>query len=269
MMARRSSKADEHGVEERYLNLIRTFPLRPIRTDTELDRAIAVIDSLIDRDDLDLGEEDYLDVLGDLVHKYESEHDPIAAVPDPDMVRFLLESNGMSQSELTQRSGIAESTISEILAGKRKLSRRHIATLSKVFRVSPAIFFPEAFEMTPVRAAGILSRHTDLKISQDFLTSLASALAANPDRGCWRALQELVAGNAPGTPLEMMADLLNIWGDRSDCYSPESFHLAGSDIQRIAEAFAVENDCWKLFREMVEETIPDMKAIQREIAEEN
>src|SRR5271157_4247817 len=122
-MARRLAQAGHHGTDDKYLGLVRTFPLRPIRSDSELDRAIAVIDSLITRDDLDSGEEDYLDVLGDLVHKYEAEHDPIVAVSDTDMVRFLLESNEMAQTELAQRSGITGSTISEILAGKRKLNR--------------------------------------------------------------------------------------------------------------------------------------------------
>ena len=99
-----------------------------------------------------MGEQDYLDVLSDLVHKYEGEHDPIAPVADADMVRFLLESNDMSQTELAQKSEIAESTISEILARKRKLSRRHIATFAIIFRVSPAIFFHETAEMTPREA---------------------------------------------------------------------------------------------------------------------
>ncbi len=145
-MASRSRHIVQAAVDDKYLRLVRAFPLRPIRSDDELDRAIATIDSLIMRDDLDLAEEDYVDVLSDLVHKYEAEHDPIAPVPDADMVRFLLESNSMSQAELAQRSEIAESTISEVLAGKRKLSRRHIAALAKVFRVSPAIFFHEAIE---------------------------------------------------------------------------------------------------------------------------
>ena len=55
----------------------------------------------------------------------------------------------MSQTELAERSEIAESTISEILAGKRKLSRRHIAAFSMIFRVSPAVFFSETIETTP------------------------------------------------------------------------------------------------------------------------
>jgi len=154
-MARRSAQVAHHGTDDKYLGLVRAFPLRPIRSDSELDRAIAVIDSLITRDDLDPGEDDYLDVLGDLVHKYEAEHDPIAPVSDADMVQFLLESNEMAQTELARESGIAESTISEILAGKRNLSRRHIAALSRIFRVSPAVFFPEALEMTHERAADV------------------------------------------------------------------------------------------------------------------
>src|SRR5258708_3211615 len=52
-----------------YLILIQCFPLRPIRTDAELDAASRIIDELIDRDDLSLAERDYLDVLSDLVEK--------------------------------------------------------------------------------------------------------------------------------------------------------------------------------------------------------
>jgi HTH-type transcriptional regulator / antitoxin HigA len=261
-MGRRVARAAHHGTDDRYLGLVRAFPLRPIRSDSELDGAIAVIDSLIMRDDLELGEEDYLDVLSDLVHKYEAEHDPIAPVPDADMIRFLLESNDMAQTELAQASGVAESTISEILAGKRNLSRRHIAVLSSVFRVSPAVFFPEALEMTPERAAEALTLRTGLEISHDLLVSLASAFAADSDRGCWRALQELVAGERPGTPIDRIAARLNAWGKGGACWWPTPFRLKGADVQSLADAFSLERECWKAFREMVEETIPEMRSVQ-------
>ena len=58
------------GVDRAYLTLIRRFPLRPIRTDTELAAASEMIDELTVRDDLGSTEADYLDVLGDLVEKY-------------------------------------------------------------------------------------------------------------------------------------------------------------------------------------------------------
>ncbi|MGA7502221.1 MAG: hypothetical protein WBX00_36470 [Isosphaeraceae bacterium] len=48
-----------------------------------------------------------------------------------------------------------------------------------------------------------------------------------------------------------------------------SFDLTEANVQALADAFCSEKECWKVFREMVEETIPEMRAIQREIAEEN
>ncbi len=269
-MARRSKKVVRKGPDDSYIELVRVLPLRAIRSDIELDRAIAMIDSLIDQAELNRDEEDYLEVLSDLVHRYESEHDPIAPVPDAEMVRFLLESNDMTQAELAQRSKIAVSTISEILAEKRKLSRRHIAALSRVFRVSPAIFFSEPIAMTPERAAKILSSRTGIKISHKVLVSLASAFALDFDRGRWRALQEMVAGERPGTPPALAAKRLNKWGDGGgDCWRPAPFHLAGADIQALADCFAAEKECWSVFRELVEEAIPEMRALQREFAEEN
>ena len=89
-MGTRVKRKAIRGNDDRYLELVRTFPLRPIRADADLDRAIEIIDSLIDRDDLDEGEADYLDVLGDLVHRYEDKHLPIQEFSDADMLRFLL-----------------------------------------------------------------------------------------------------------------------------------------------------------------------------------
>ena len=137
------TRLDTHGSAEprdRYLELVRAFPLRPLRSDEDLDRAIAVIDSLIDRDDLDEGEEDYLDVLGDIVERYETEHHPMPPVSDAAMLRHLIESRETTQSTVAAETGIAVSTISEILTGKRGLNRRHIAALARYFHVSPAVF---------------------------------------------------------------------------------------------------------------------------------
>src|SRR5437899_9006113 len=70
-MKRRPSKALDG-----YLDLVRQFLLRPIRSEKELDRAIAMINSLLDRDRLSPAEEDYPDVLGGLVERYEDKHHP-------------------------------------------------------------------------------------------------------------------------------------------------------------------------------------------------
>src|SRR5258708_40321047 len=77
--------------EDRYLDLVRRFPLRPLRSDADLDAAVAVIDALIDRPKLTAPEQDYLDVLSDLVAAYEAEAVPMRPVGDAELLRFLLE----------------------------------------------------------------------------------------------------------------------------------------------------------------------------------
>jgi HTH-type transcriptional regulator/antitoxin HigA len=129
--------------EDRYLDLVRQFPLRPLRTDADLDAAVAVIDALIDRPRLMAPEQDYLDVLSDLVEAYESEMMPMRPVSDADLLRFLIEQKNVTQAGAAAGAGIAESTISEVLAGKRKLNRTQIAKLARYFHVKPAAFLSD------------------------------------------------------------------------------------------------------------------------------
>ena len=128
--------------DRRFLALNRALPLRPIRNDEELGRAHQVIDQLLRQGDLTPAEDDYLDVLGDLVWKYENEAHPIPSVSGEEMLRHILESRGLTQSEVARGSEIAEPTISAILAGRRLLNRDHIAALARYFAISPAVFIP-------------------------------------------------------------------------------------------------------------------------------
>jgi HTH-type transcriptional regulator/antitoxin HigA len=129
--------------EDRYLDLVRKFPLRPLRSDVDLDAAVAVVDSLIDRPGLTAAEQDYLDVLSDQVEAYEAEMVPIRPVGDAELLRFLIEQKNVTQAETASGAGIAESTISEVLAGKRRLNRSQISKLARYFHVEPSAFLSE------------------------------------------------------------------------------------------------------------------------------
>lgn len=130
--------------ENRYLDLIRRFPLRPLRTDADLDAAVTVIDELIDRETLTAPEQDYLDVLSDLVEGYETETIPMRPVGNAELLRFLIEHKGITQAEAATGAGIAESTISVVLASKRKLNRGQIAKLANYFQLNPGVFLAES-----------------------------------------------------------------------------------------------------------------------------
>jgi HTH-type transcriptional regulator/antitoxin HigA len=134
---------------EEYLDLVRQFPLRPIRSERELDRAIKVIDSLINRPSLTASERDYLHVLSDLVGAYEEEHYPFAEVSDARMLRHLLEAKAVSQTELAEATGIANSTLSAVLKGARQFTREHIGRLAQYFQVEPGVFIFGNERQTP------------------------------------------------------------------------------------------------------------------------
>jgi len=125
---------------EAYFALVRRFPLRPIESDTELERARTLLNELLDRDSLGRDEEDYLDVLGDLIDKYERACHPLPPVSDLDMLRHFLDTRGVTCTEAARGAGISVSTLSSILTGKRPMNRDHIEALARYFRVPSGSF---------------------------------------------------------------------------------------------------------------------------------
>jgi HTH-type transcriptional regulator/antitoxin HigA len=122
-----------------YLDLVLAFPLSSIRSDAHLAEAQSVMDGLLAKPTLDDGAATYLDALSDLVSVYEDEHHAIEPASDADMLRHLLEARGVTQAQLSQGAGIAKSTISEVLAGKKPFSRQMIRKLATYFNVEVSI----------------------------------------------------------------------------------------------------------------------------------
>ncbi len=104
-------------------------------------QAQTILDELL-KQTLDSGSEAYLDALTDLVAVYENEYVPIADAPAGDVLRELVASSGLTQQKLAKAVGIAQSTISAVLSGNRKLTTEQMVKLAGYFKVSPAVFLP-------------------------------------------------------------------------------------------------------------------------------
>jgi HTH-type transcriptional regulator/antitoxin HigA len=118
-----------------YLELVLKSPLASIRSERHLKEAQRVIDGLLTRGTLQSGEMIYLDALSDLVATYEDEHHVIEPASDADLLRHLMDAKNISQAELSRDTGLAKSTISEVLAGKKPFSRQMMRTLADYFEV--------------------------------------------------------------------------------------------------------------------------------------
>src|SRR5436305_7617797 len=112
-----------------YTEHVLDFPLASIKSGEHLAEAQRVIDQLLARGTLDDGEEMYMDALSDLVASYEDEHHAVEPASDADMLRHLMHAKGMSQTQLGRETGLSKSTISEVLAGKKRFSRKMIQAL--------------------------------------------------------------------------------------------------------------------------------------------
>ena len=115
-------------------------PLLNIQNEQEYDLAVERLNGLIDEVGIDEQHPLYslLDTLGTVVHAYEERHQPMPKCKGPDLIRFLMEEHGLTQSHLTEIG--SQGVVSEILAGKRELNVRQIRALSKRFKVSPSVF---------------------------------------------------------------------------------------------------------------------------------
>lgn len=89
---------------------------------------------------LDEQEFDYLDILSDLVHTYEAKTDPLPDLDPVEALRYLLEENGITQAQLAEQTGLASTTISEILNGRRSISAKARKALAERFKVDPSLF---------------------------------------------------------------------------------------------------------------------------------
>jgi HTH-type transcriptional regulator/antitoxin HigA len=128
--------------DDRYLELVRQFPLRPIRTKRDYTAATKVMETLAVRgeDDLNRDELDYLDVLTDLVEAYDDARYPKPDDGTPlDRLKALMAESGTTTADLGRllgNSGLA----SQIVLGQRELSKTHIRIMSRHFKLNADYF---------------------------------------------------------------------------------------------------------------------------------
>jgi HTH-type transcriptional regulator / antitoxin HigA len=127
-----------------YLDLVRAFPLRTLRSDADHTEAVRILTRLLGRADgrLSDGERDYADVLGRLIDDYGDRKHPFGRekFTPLEMLRFLMRENGMKTEALGKVLG-NKTAASLVLNGKRELSKTHIRRLAARFKVGPGVFF--------------------------------------------------------------------------------------------------------------------------------
>jgi HTH-type transcriptional regulator/antitoxin HigA len=132
-----------HDIPSSYEALQAFFPLRPLRSASDYNRAVEVAGSLAGHD-LNLEQDDYLGTLGALIVAYEDQNQPfeVPYMSGLDALKGLLRDHGMNASDLSRLLGVHRSLGSKILHGERSLTVQHLRILTEYFKVSADLFLP-------------------------------------------------------------------------------------------------------------------------------
>jgi HTH-type transcriptional regulator/antitoxin HigA len=101
---------------------------------------IELLEKLTDMEKVGPAQTKLIELLTVLVEKYESKFYPVPDAGPLDIIRHLMEQHELRQKDLVDVFG-TESIVSDVLNGKRDLTKDHIVRLSARFHVSPAVFF--------------------------------------------------------------------------------------------------------------------------------
>jgi HTH-type transcriptional regulator/antitoxin HigA len=132
-------------VTKKYMQLIKRVPLVEITTEEDSAIAAEMLDELFDRfRELDEGEREYFNVLTMLRGNYETAAHPYVPprLEPLQLLRFLMEENDTKQVDLVKLLGISSGNASEIVNGKRELTKEQIPVVADFFKVDPAAFLP-------------------------------------------------------------------------------------------------------------------------------
>jgi HTH-type transcriptional regulator/antitoxin HigA len=125
-----------------YTTLLAKTKPKPISSESEKKRLLGEIDYLMSIDEEELTEEqaDILELLAILVEDYEKKNCKFPPKANPhDILQELMQNHDLKQKDLLDVFG-SKGIASEVINGKRSISKNQAKALGERFHVSPALF---------------------------------------------------------------------------------------------------------------------------------
>jgi HTH-type transcriptional regulator / antitoxin HigA len=125
----------------KYSRLVSKVAPLVIETQEEFERADAEIGRLLKKgyNNLSIEERRLLALLSRLIEDYEDRTFPVPDSPPHRTLQFLMEQNDLRQADLVPVFG-SRGRVSEVVNGKRAISKTQAKALGEFFKVSPELF---------------------------------------------------------------------------------------------------------------------------------
>ena len=127
-------------IAKRYKALCELVPLKPITKTKEYEAAVERLNQLLDSGGANQAHPlaGLVETLGELIQSYEKRQAPMAEAKPREVLRYLMAEHGLKQTDL---AGIAsQGTISDILCGRRDISKALAKKLAARFHLSAGAF---------------------------------------------------------------------------------------------------------------------------------
>ena len=127
--------------ERKYGKLLAKALPRPIANEDEYDQMAALAGRLMEKGEQALSPEEgkLLELLGLLIEDYDDRHYPLGPADPVAILTELMEARGLTQKDLWPLFG-SKGTASEVLSGKRAISKTQAKKLAEFFHVSAELF---------------------------------------------------------------------------------------------------------------------------------
>jgi HTH-type transcriptional regulator / antitoxin HigA len=125
---------------DKYRYLLDKYQPKIIRTEEENEKALEIVEELMNCPNRTPEEDELYDLLIVLIEKFEREYYSPGKVSTPhSMLCFLMEQQGIQQADLVGVIG-SKGVVSEVVNGKRGISKAQANALGEFFQVDPGLF---------------------------------------------------------------------------------------------------------------------------------
>ena len=136
-MTAKSKRAQSYD-PKKYARLLSTVQPKRIETEKENDRYLEIIEKLMKKERTP-EEGLLLDLLVSLVEEFEDKYYRMGEVSPLDLLKSLMEDHGMQRKDLARPLG-SPSRATEILTGKRGITKAQAKILGQHFKLDPTAF---------------------------------------------------------------------------------------------------------------------------------
>ncbi len=122
-----------------YSNLLIKYIPQVIKTEEEYDRALKIAEQLTFAKNRTPEEKALHKLIVTLIEAYETENYPMEQSAPYEILQHLMEASGTRQADLVGVIG-SSGVVSEVVNGKRSISKAQAKALGEYFKVAPGLF---------------------------------------------------------------------------------------------------------------------------------